>query len=160
MVLRTIWVGRKFRGTFSTSDLSQIWKLDENWWTCGPICGPEIESGWMPLWCDIIANEFWSNGVANNLSWQKVSRYFLDLGSVSNLEIGQELIDLWSIMWLRNNASRCRVGKADKRKISSIMYWAYALQSVYNRPPRTVLSHTPVLCSTSSRAYILYRILW
>ena len=43
--LQTIWVGRKFDVFISVSDLFQILQLDQNWWTCGPICGPEIESG-------------------------------------------------------------------------------------------------------------------
>jgi hypothetical protein len=45
MELRTIWVGRKFWGTFSTLDLSQMMQGDANWLTRGPICGQEMESG-------------------------------------------------------------------------------------------------------------------
>jgi hypothetical protein len=41
MGLQTIWVGRKFWGTFLTSDLFQILNLDQNWLICGPICGQQ-----------------------------------------------------------------------------------------------------------------------
>ena len=161
IALRTIWVGRKFRCAFSISDLFQIRHLDQNWWTCGPICfcrngvripqlcdiitnkfwsngvsynlsrqkvsrcfldlrsvsnssfGPELMDMWsdllvqnrvrmLPHWCDVITNKFWSNGVSNNLSRQKVSRFFLDLGSVSNSLFGSELMDLWSDLRCRN----------------------------------------------------------
>jgi hypothetical protein len=38
--------------------------------------------------------EFWSNGLQKNLSWQKVLRYFRDLGPASNSANRRELIDL------------------------------------------------------------------
>jgi hypothetical protein len=50
--------------------------------------------------------EISSNQLEKNLSGQKVSRYFSELGSVSNSTNRRELMDLWFRMWSR---SRVRV---------------------------------------------------
>jgi hypothetical protein len=41
---RTIWVDRKLWHVFLALNLFGIWKTDENWWSCGPLCSKE----WSP----------------------------------------------------------------------------------------------------------------